>query len=90
MAIITSRYTAEELHEMALDITNYNNEIAEITEVAMFSVSTAKGFFTDQKDLFLVESEDGSHKKLVKIDKEQLKAMFALYENVADALKLEE
>lgn len=89
MVTITSRFTAEELHEMAIEVVNYNNEIADVTEVAMFSASSTKGFYTDQFDIFLMEIEDGSGKKLIEINKEELKAMFVLYENVADALKLE-
>lgn len=91
MTTITSRFTAEELHEMAINVVDYNNEFAEVSEERFFSALPNKAFYTNQhNDLFLMEIEDGSGKKLIEIDKEQLKAMFVLYECIADALTLED
>lgn len=90
MTTITSRFTAEELHEKAIEVVAYNNEIHPGDTEKMFTATSTKAFYTEKsKDLFLVDTENGSGKTLVKINKEQLEAMFVLYENIADALKSE-
>lgn len=90
MVTITSRYTEEELFEMTVNVVKYNNELNEDDGDLFFSASRTRGFYTDQYgDLYLMGIEDNRMNQLIKIDKEQLKAMYVLYENVADALKLE-
>lgn len=90
MKLITNRYTADELHEKTLNIVKYNNEVIGDDEERLFSVSLTRAFYTDQNnDLYLIETKGNTGSKLIKIDPEHLKAMYVLYENIADALKLE-
>lgn len=90
MVTITSRFTAEELHEMTVNVVKYNNETVGDDEVSLFSASSTRMFYVDQhEDLYLMEVEGNTGNNLIKIDPEQQKAMFVLYECVADALKLE-